>query len=74
MPTTIKRQQTEGELIAGRVVKGEHIDGAQLARWIEGASERLIQQEQEIRSLKFNFHMLFFVLVGIPIIARLFGG
>ena len=74
MPTQFERQQTEGERIAGRVVQGEHIDGAQLARWIEGASERLLQQEQEIRSLKFNLYMLFFVLIGIPILARLFGG
>lgn len=73
MPMAFERQQTEGERIASRVVKGEHVDATQLARWIEGASERLIQQEKDIKNLKFNFFLFIFVIFVLPILARLGG-
>jgi len=65
-----EKQKTEGQRIADRVVKGDFVDSAQLASWIEGASDRLIRQETEIRALKFNFYMFLFFVIGVPILMR----
>lgn len=73
MPMPFERPQeiTEGELIASKVVKGEHIDPTQLARWIEGASDRLIKQEAEIKNLKFNFYLFIFFIFVLPLLSRI---
>lgn len=71
IPFEKHREISEGETIANKVVKGEHIDSTQLARWIEGASDRLIKQEAEIQNLKFNFYFLIFFIFVLPLLSRI---
>jgi len=71
MPFERQREITEGELIASKVVKGEHVDPTQLSRWIEGASDRLIKQEAEIKNLKFNFYLFIFFIFVLPLLSRI---
>lgn len=65
--------RSKGKRIANQVVQGDYVDSKQLELWIEGASQRLLQQEQEIRSLKFNFYIFLFFFIGLPILLRGFG-
>ena len=73
MPMPFETTQSKGKRIANQVVQGDYVDSKQLELWIEGASQRLIQQEQEIKSLKFNFYIFLFLFIGLPILLRGFG-
>jgi len=74
VPIPFESQPSEAKRIAMSVVQDGEVDPDQLLKWLEGASDRLIKQEQEIRTLKFHVYMLIFLFIGLPILARIFGG
>lgn len=61
-----KDDQLDGKEIAERVVVFGEVDAEQLSKWIEGASDRILQQEKEINTLKFQIYLLLFFVFVLP--------
>ena len=49
------------------------LDPFRTRQWMEGASDRILKLESDIKSQRFNFWALVFIIFGMPYVLRLIG-